>query len=49
MTAKRRPDRSTGILSGGRGGLITFLIEAAVVVIAIVLAAVVAAIALAMV
>jgi hypothetical protein len=38
MTAPRSRDRWTGILSDARGGLLTFLIEAAVVVVAILVA-----------
>ena len=49
MTAKRSPDRLTAIFSDARGGLVTFLIEAAVVVVAIILAGTVAAVVLALV
>lgn len=46
MTAGRPRDRPTGILSDARGGLVTFLIEAAVVLVAIIVALAIAAVVL---
>lgn len=46
MTGRRRPDRLSGIFSDARGGLVTFLIEAAIVIVAIALSLAVAAIVL---
>jgi hypothetical protein len=49
VTARRPPDRRTGIFSDVRGGLLTFLIEAGVVIVAIVVSFAVAAVVLALV
>ena len=46
MMGRRPPDRVTGIITDARGGLITFLIEAAVVVAAIGVSLAIAAIVL---
>ena len=46
MTGRRPPDRVTGILADARGGLLTFLIEAMVVVAAVIVSLVIAALVL---